>query len=532
MRAPRLSSFRLRALVDDTAIRFKMTLLAAMVLSGFVLSLAVNAYLDERVRIGGVAFREMKQERILMELVALQKADLNQVRAELGTMADEGQNLDAIRATRDGIELLRKAIDQRFENLLALTLSDEKRLGIEDARTTWSEFFAAIDATIVPALEGEQHAVARRIVRGVQHRRYERFNEQVGALVDVIRAETEQREAGALALARRLTLASFALNGVTFALVLVMLWSLTRSLTGRIERLNRFAQRVAEGDLTERRQGTVGRDEVGQLTGALTTMAERLREVVERVRQTSAGVADASRGMSASTQQLSDGASSQATAASETSASMEQIHANIKQNALNAQATEAIAVRAAEDARSGGRAVAETVRAMNEIAEKVTIIQEIAYQTNLLALNAAIEAARAGEHGRGFAVVAAEVRKLAERSQGAAAEIAKLSTGSTEIAARAGAMLEKMVPDIVRTAGLVQEITKASREQAGGVDAATRALQQLDSVTQANVSSTEELAATAHDLAERAAELERAVAFFRVDEGQLARVPGELRPAA
>ena len=198
----------------------------------------------------------MKQDRILMELVALQKADLNQVRAELGTMADEGQNLDAIRATRDGIELLRKAIDQRFEKLLALTLSDEKRLGIEDARTTWSEFFAAIDATIVPALEGEQHAVARRIVRGVQHRRYERFNEQVGALVDVIRAETEQREAGALALARRLTLASFALNGVTFALVLVMLWSLTRSLTGRIERLNRFAQRVAEGDLTERRQGT------------------------------------------------------------------------------------------------------------------------------------------------------------------------------------------------------------------------------------------------------------------------------------
>jgi len=531
-RFPRPSSRWLRALVDDAAMRFKMSLLAAMVLLGFALSLAMNAYLDQRVRIGGTAFREIKQDRILMELVALQKADLNQVRAELGMMAEEGQNADAIRATRESIEVLRTAVDRRFEELMGLSISDEKRLSIDDARTTWSEFFGAIDETIMPALQAEQYGLARRIVRGLQHRRYERFNDQVSALVELIRAETGEREIAALALTRRLSTASVAVNVTAFALVLLMLWSLTRSLTGRLERLNHFAQRVAEGDLTETPDPNAGRDEVGQLMGAVNRMVERLREVVERVRETSASVAEASRGMSASTQQLSQGASAQAEATGETSASMEQMNANITQNAQNAQATEAIAARAATDARDGGQAVAETVRAMNEIAAKILIIEEIAYQTNLLALNAAIEAARAGEHGRGFAVVAAEVRKLAERSQTAAAEIATLSSHSTEIAARAGAMLEKMVPDIVRTAGLVQEITAASREQSAGVEASNRALQQLDTVTQSNVSSAEELAATAHDLAERAAELERAVAFFRVSRETQPVPRRTLQPAA
>jgi methyl-accepting chemotaxis protein len=532
MRIPRPSIRPVGALLNDTAIRFKMTLLGVFVLVGCALSLVMSGYLEKRVSIGGTAFQEIKQDRILMELVALQKADLNQVRAELGVMTDEGQNADAIKATRDSIELLRTAIDRRFEQILVPGLAEEKGLAVEDARTTWSEFFGAIDQNVLPALQAERAGVARRFVRGVQQRRYERFNDQVSSLVELIRAETEERENAALALTQRLNRANFAVNGTAFALVLVLLWSLTRSLTRRIERLNYFAQRVAEGDLTETPDRKAGRDEVGQLTDAVTRMVERLREVVEQVRDTSAGVAEASRGMSASTQQLSQGASAQAEATGETSASMEEMSANIKQTAENAKATEAIAVRAAADARDGGLAVAETVRAMNEIATKITIIEEIAYQTNLLALNAAIEAARAGEHGRGFAVVASEVRKLAERSQAAAAEIGKLSGRSTDVAARAGTLLEKMVPDIVRTAGLVQEITAASREQTAGVESTNQALQRLDSVTQSNVSSAEELAATANDLAERAAELERVVAFFRVTEIGDGEDRARLRPAA
>jgi methyl-accepting chemotaxis protein len=532
MRRARLSHRWFGSLSNDTPLRFKMTLLAVMVLGGFALSMAMSAYLDDRARIGGATFSEIKQDRILMELVALQKADLNQVRAELGSMTDEGQNADAVRATRESIELLRGAIDQRFEELLGLAISEEKRLAIEDARATWSEFFGSIDEQIMPALQSEQQALARRLVRGVQHRRYERFKDQVSALVELIRGETEQREAAAFALTRRLGRVSLAANGAAFSLLLFMLWSLTRSLTTRLERLNGFAQRVAEGDLTEAPDAASGRDEVGQLTAAIAKMVERLREVVDRVRDGSGGVAEASRGMSASTEQLSQGASAQAQVASETSASMEEMQANIRQNAQNAQATEEIAQRAAADARASGGAVADTVRAMNEIAEKITIIEEIAYQTNLLALNAAIEAARAGEHGRGFAVVAAEVRKLAERSQAAARDISGLSESSTQIAAKAGAMLEKMVPDIVRTAGLVQQITTASREQAAGVESVNRALQQLDAVTQSNVSSSEELAATARDLSGRAAELEEAVAFFRVAARLEARAQAPRLPAA
>jgi methyl-accepting chemotaxis protein len=374
----------------------------------------------------------------------------------------------------------------------------------------------------MPALENGRAGLARRIIRGVQQRRYERFSEQVTALVEMIRAETLERESAALVLTRRLETANLAVNAVVFAVVLIMLWSLTRSLTSRIERLNRFAQKVAEGDLTETLDTGVGKDEVGQLMAAVNRMVERLREVVQQVREISGVVAEASRGMQASTQQLTQGASEQAAATSETSASMEQMNANIRQNSGNAQTTEAIAVRAAADARDGGVAVSETVRAMSEIAERIGIIEEIAYQTNLLALNAAIEAARAGDHGRGFAVVASEVRKLAERSQKAAGEIAKVSSRSTEVAGKAGEMLKKMVPDIVRTASLIQEIAAASKEQTAGVEQTNRALQQLDGVTQQNASTTEELAATAEDLASRAAELEKAVAFFRVESGAVA----------
>jgi methyl-accepting chemotaxis protein len=519
-------------LANDTSLRFKMTLLAVAVLGGFALSLVLGSYLNQRVRIGGSVYGAITEDRIFMELVALQKADLNQVIAELGSMADEGQNADAIKATRETIDVLKGEVEKRFDAILKLQLTDEKRLAVDDARATWGEFYEAIDKNIMPALQAERYAVARRIIRGVQQRRFDRFSEQVTALVEMIRAETADREAAALTLARQLEIANLSVNGAVFAVVLVMLWSLTRSLTSRIERLNRFAQKVAEGDLRETLDAGLGKDEVGQLMQAVNRMVERLREVVERVREISGVVAGASRDMQSSTQQLTQGASQQAAATSETSASMEEMNANIQQNAQNAKTTEAIAVQAASDARDGGEAVSETVRAMSEIAERIGIIEEIAYQTNLLALNAAIEAARAGDHGRGFAVVAAEVRKLAERSQKAAAEIAGVSARSTDVAGKAGEMLQRMVPDIVRTAGLVQEIAAASNEQAAGVNQTNRALQQLDGVTQQNASTTEELAATAEDLAARAAELEQAVDFFRVDGGTAAGPVRRLGAAA
>jgi methyl-accepting chemotaxis protein len=197
---------------------------------------------------------------------------------------------------------------------------------------------------------------------------------------------------------------------------------------------------------------------------------------------------------------------------------MEQMTANIQQNTDNALETQRIAQMAAQEASKGGTAVTEAVGAMKEIAEKISIIEEIARQTNLLALNAAIEAARAGEHGKGFAVVAAEVRKLAERSQIAAGEIGQLSTSSVHVAEQAGQIMTKMVPEIQRTAELIQEITAASQEQNQGAEQINQAIQQLDQVIQQNAGASEEMSATAEELSSQADELQRSIAFFRTGD--------------
>ena len=230
---------------------------------------------------------------------------------------------------------------------------------------------------------------------------------------------------------------------------------------------SQLAKSIAEGDLTV--QGRVVSDE-DVLGRALEQMVEKLRTVATEGKLGAENVSAGSQQLSAITEQMSQGATEQAAAAEEASSAMEEMASNIRQNADNAAQTEKIALKSAEDARQGGEAVSETVRAMREIAEKISIIEEIARQTDLLALNAAIEAARAGEHGKGFAVVASEVRKLAERSQTAAGEISKLSTSSVEVAEKAGNMLSKLVPDIQKTAELVQEISAASNEQNAGAE--------------------------------------------------------------
>jgi methyl-accepting chemotaxis protein len=279
-----------------------------------------------------------------------------------------------------------------------------------------------------------------------------------------------------------------------------------------------FATAIADGDLTTSID-IDQKDEVGVLVGAMTSMSEKLRKIVSDIMAASDNVAAGSEELSSSSEEMSQGASEQASAAEEASSSMEQMAANIRQNADNAQETEKIARKAAEDAKGGGEAVNEAVHAMKQIANKISIIEEISRQTNLLALNAAIEAARAGEHGKGFAVVAAEVRKLAERSQEAAGEITELSGSSVEVAEKAGEMLAKLVPDIQKTAELVQEISAASNEQNSGADQINKAIQQLDTVTQQNASASEEMASTSEELSSQAEHLQSVISFFRIGNG-------------
>ena len=275
----------------------------------------------------------------------------------------------------------------------------------------------------------------------------------------------------------------------------------------------RCAESIAAGDLTVQVNILSEADSLGT---SLADMTDRLRKIIGEVKGAAANVADGSQSISASSEEMSQGASEQAASAEEASSSIEQLSANIQQNADNARQTEKIAIKASEDAQKGGQAVADTVQAMKEIVAKISIIEEIARQTNLLALNAAIEAARAGEHGKGFAVVAAEVRKLAERSQEAAREISALSSRSIEVAGNAGEMLTRIVPNIQKTAELVQEINAASEEQNSGAAQITLAIQQLDQVIQQNAGASEEMASSSEELASQADLLMDTIAFFKL----------------
>jgi methyl-accepting chemotaxis protein len=355
---------------------------------------------------------------------------------------------------------------------------------------------------------------------------------------------------------RKATMAMFLVIGLSFLIGVVMSLFITRGIVKPLSKGVSMAEAVARGDL-EAQIDVYQNDEVGKLLEALrkmvenlkatvrvaeqialgdlgvtvkvlsekdtlgkslTEMLEKLNEIVGEVKISAANVASGSQQLSATSEQMSQGATEQASAVEEASSSMEEMSANIRQNADNASQTEKIAQKASEDAAEGGKAVSQTLTAMKDIAERIRVIEEIARQTDLLALNAAIEAARAGEHGKGFAVVASEVRKLAEKSRSAAGDISKMSRASVAVAEGAGQMLDRMVPDIQKTAELIQEISAASNEQNTGADQINRAIQQLDQVIQQNASASEEMSSTAEELSSQAEQLQELVAFFKVED--------------
>ncbi len=303
--------------------------------------------------------------------------------------------------------------------------------------------------------------------------------------------------------------------------------SLVRQLGGEPAYAAEVVQRIARGDLSVEVVTRAG--DTSSMLAAVRTMTTTLAQIISDVRSSADGLASASEEVSATAQSMSQASTEQAASVEETSASIEQMSASIGQNTENAKVTDGMAGKAAREAEEGGQAVRETLVAMKTIADKIGIVDDIAYQTNLLALNAAIEAARAGEHGKGFAVVAAEVRKLAERSQVAAQEIGTVAKSSVALAERAGSLLGEMVPSINRTSDLVQEITAASEEQSAGVEQINGAMLQLSQITQQNASASEELAATAEEMSGQAEQLQQLMEYFTLAGAPVA--PQVARPS-
>ena len=396
-------------------------------------------------------------------------------------------------------------------------------------KTNWSGFLAELNKAMEASRRLDKPA-AMTIAKtmGEFYDNAEKAAKRI-VQIQIEGAERATKASEAMYASARLMVIGLLALAVGFSILLgwVITRSLMRELGGEPNYAAEVARRVAAGDLTQTVQVRPG--DSSSMLFMMKTMADKLTTIIEEVRASSEMLSSATNQVSATSQSLSQGAAEQAASVEETSATLEQASASIKQNSDNAKITNGIAEASARDALEGGRAVGETVDAMKLIADKIGIVDDIAYQTNMLALNAAIEAARAGEHGKGFAVVAAEVRKLAERSQKAAQEIGELAGGSVDLAEKAGALLKEMVPNIQRTAELVQEITAASDEQSQGIDQISIAMNQVSQTTQQGASASEELAATAEEMAAQAEQLQSLMSFFRVPAGHAVAAPR--RPA-
>jgi methyl-accepting chemotaxis protein len=398
-----------------------------------------------------------------------------------------------------------------------LISSEEERRMYQEFTQLWANYLEEHERVIAQSRLSPTPEQIQNIKQSHAQQLYETANDKLAELVTAIQKSSRKAsdDSDIIYAISRGWILSVVIASLFIGVLLSFL--IARLIARPLNEALRVADRIADGDLSVR-VPSMTQDETGRLLASMQRMVLKLSQVISEVREGAGALASASAQVSASSQSLSHGTNEQATSVEETTSSLEQMTATITQNRDHSRQMEQMALQGARDADESGRAVKETVEAMGSIAEKISIIEDIAYQTNLLALNAAIEAARAGAHGKGFAVVATEVRKLAERSQTAAREISGLASSSVRVASRSGQLLVDLVPSIRKTADLVQEVVAASAEQATGVTQMNKAMLHVDQVTQRNASASEELSSTAEELSAQAEALQQLVSFFHVAE--------------
>lgn len=414
----------------------------------------------------------------IQELV--DNSDVFEGRAQINVLANDG----SIVAVKGNAELASKPLEEYYDARIAR----EKREAIRQGRELTHQVGSFMEVSVPVYFGGYEHP----------------WQVNVQIPLSMIRNEIMAMISGLVILGL-----------IILVVVLVTLGIILNRMVRPIFTMVDATGKIAKGDLTTALRIDTN-DEFKILADSLNGMADKLREVVSGIQSGAQQIAGASLQISEGSEQLSQGANSQASAAEEVSSSMEEMAANIQQNTDNARQTESIAVRARNSIVEVTRKSEESLQSIQQIAEKIGIVNEIAAQTNILALNAAVEAARAGESGRGFAVVAAEVRKLAERSKVAADQISVLSKSSLIVTEETARMMQELMPEIEKTASLVQEISAASMEQNAGTVQINNAIQQLSNITQQNAASSEEMATSSEELASQADSLQGLVAFFKI----------------
>lgn len=407
-----------------------------------------------------------------------------------------------------GEEKYIKAQSEYFEKALSTATSLTSRFRIEQNIQQGQELVAALKKY------NESYGEYLKAMQAQKSETVELEKVSADAIAQINTAlADQQKKMNSQMTASTMFLMLFALLAILSGVIIAFV--ITKMIASPVVKGVSFAKNLSEGNL-EAVLDVDQHDEIGDLARALQGMREKLVEIVTSITSTSNYIVDASNEISTNSQQMSQGAANQASSAEEVSSSMEQMAANIQQNTDNAQQTEKIAILAAERIKDSNISAKTAEKAMTEIAEKIKIVNDIAFQTNILALNAAVEAARAGEHGKGFAVVAAEVRKLAERSKIAADEINELSKNGVEVSIRAGHQMQDLVPEIEKTARLVQEIAVASIEQNSGAAQVNDALQSLNRITQQNAAASEELATSAEEMSSQAQQMQELMSFFKL----------------